>query len=66
MYETKPTNIQTNFSANKDRFVIDRDYVLLEGAGLKVFKDHINDTALVAQHTYTSGHSGEPIVTVKF
>lgn len=47
-YGTKDTNIQTNFNSNKDRFVVNRDYYLLEGAELKAFKDYISDTDVVA------------------
>lgn len=50
-YETKPTNIQTNFNSNKDRFESGRDYMMLEGLELKSFKDYINNTDIVPQRT---------------
>lgn len=43
VYETEVTNVQTNFTRNRDRFISGRDYYVLDGDELKEFKsNHTN------------------------
>ena len=51
VYETEAKNIHDNFTNNKDRFVIDSDYVILKGAELKAFKNQVTISDLVAQRS---------------
>ena len=41
VYKTESKNIQMNFSNNRDRFVLGRDFNLLTGDDLKMFKESL-------------------------
>lgn len=50
-YETTSDVIKKNFSNNKDKFVEDKHYYLLEGNQLKAFKNQVNNLHLVDKRT---------------
>jgi hypothetical protein len=44
VYETEAKNIQQNFTRNEERFILARDYYLLEGEELKAFKSETSNS----------------------
>ena len=53
VYKTKTTNIHSNLSNNKERFIEGVHYYLLKGSDLAAFKDSVKDIDLVNSRTPT-------------
>lgn len=50
VYGTAADNISDNFNRNKERFIVGKHYILLEGKALKEFKNYSAESGLVAKN----------------